>query len=270
MKDTARSPWRGRPSGRRGSRALTACKNPSRSLARPFRALRPPPFPRGKSQPPSQTNRDLLPVPPSAKIQTKPKEKPRSLCKSRCGRRRGGLAPRRGDPGARTPGWGGRCISTARTRGEFRHPPPRSPPPARPRALRACGCCGSRVLPEGGQRGRVRRASGEGGRKARRPGCLGRSSSPGTWPFPRYLPPRAALAPCFHPPETLHGEGTRPPREAPSEGRPPAGRRSLRRAGARRPWCRESTPGRDALREGSVARRHCPSARAGHPRPAGT
>ena len=44
---------------------------------------------------------------------------------------------------------------------------------------------------------------GVGGRKARRQGCLGRRSSPGTWRFPRSLPPRAPLAPCFHPPETL-------------------------------------------------------------------
>ena len=58
-------------------------------------------------------------------------------------------------------------------------------------------------FPEGEQRGRVRRASGGGRADARRQGFLGRRSSPGTWRFPRSLPPRAPLAPCFHPPETL-------------------------------------------------------------------
>ena len=60
------------------------------------------------------------------------------------------------------------------------------------------------VFPEGEQRGRVRRASGEDGRNTRRQGCLGRRSGPGTWIFPDIWPPRAPLAPCFHPPETLH------------------------------------------------------------------
>ena len=40
---------------------------------------------------------------------------------------------------------------------------------------------------------------GEGGRKARRQGCLGRRSSPGTWIFPRSLPPRAPLRSLFTP-----------------------------------------------------------------------
>ena len=62
----------------------------------------------------------------------------------------------------------------------------------------------ARLFPEGEQRGRVRRAFGEGGRNARRQGCIGRRSSPGTWIFPRSPPPRAALTPCFHPPESLH------------------------------------------------------------------
>ena len=267
MKDTARSPfawW--------GDQAHGAVwKKPSRPLARPFSALRPPHSPAERALP-DKPGLPCFPFPHRPRSKTKPKEKPRSLCKSRCGRRRGGLAPRRGDPGARTPGWGGRCISTARTRGEFRHPPPRSPPPARPRALRACGCCGSRVLPEGGQRGRVRRASGggkggthgvrgtSGGVPARGPGL-----SPDICPRAPHSPPVFTLR--KHSMEGGRGlRGRRPPR---GDG-PPAGRRSLRRAGARRPWCRESTPGRDALREGSVARRHCPSARAGHPRPAGT
>ena len=57
----------------------------------------------------------------------------------------------------------------------------------------------SGVFPEGEQRGRVRRASGEGGRKARCQGCLGRRSTPGTWRFPRSLPPRAPLAPAASP-----------------------------------------------------------------------
>ena len=50
----------------------------------------------------------------------------------------------------------------------------------------------------------MRRASGEEGRKARRPGCLVGRSSPGTWLFPpRSPPPRAPLAPLLFlfPPE---------------------------------------------------------------------
>ena len=54
-----------------------------------------------------------------------------------------------------------------------------------------------RVIPTaGGECGAPR---GEGGRNARCQGYLGRRSSPGTWNFPRSLPPRAPLAPCFHP-----------------------------------------------------------------------
>ena len=60
------------------------------------------------------------------------------------------------------------------------------------------------VFPEGEQRGRVRRACGEGGGIHGVRGCLERLSGPGTWLSPRSLPPRAPLAPCFHPPETLN------------------------------------------------------------------
>ena len=54
-----------------------------------------------------------------------------------------------------------------------------------------------RRVNSGGECGAPR---GEGGRNSRRPGDLGRLFSPGTWIFPRSLPPRAPLAPCFHPP----------------------------------------------------------------------
>ena len=54
-------------------------------------------------------------------------------------------------------------------------------------------CC--RRVNSGGECGPPR---GEGGRKARRKGYLGRRSSPGTWIFPRYLPPaRAPRPPVF-------------------------------------------------------------------------
>ena len=88
----------------------------------------------------------------------------------------------------------------------FIHPIPSSPP----EDVRQPPPCG--VFPEGGQRGRVRRASGEGGRNARHQGCLGRRSSPGTWHFPRSLPLSAPLPPCFHPPE--HTPVKIPPRRA--------------------------------------------------------
>ena len=59
------------------------------------------------------------------------------------------------------------------------------------------------VFPEEGEQRECGAPGGEGGWNARRQGCLKRRSSLGTWNFPRYLPPRAPLAPCFHPPETL-------------------------------------------------------------------
>ena len=90
---------------------------------------------------------------------------------------------------------------------------------------------------EGEQRGRVRRASGEGGRKARRQGCLGRRFSPGTWPFPDLCPPRAPLAPCFHPPETLQS------RRRPGGPRPRPG-----------PWRRPGRNGRGGSPAGSRSR----------------
>ena len=91
-------------------------------------------------------------------------------------------------------------------------PSPRCPPPARapPRAPPRCGLGSlqgtlrsrmsevlkvmskSKVAEEGG---RVRPASGEGGRNARRQGRIGRRSGPGTWVSPRSRPPRAPLAP---------------------------------------------------------------------------
>ena len=45
------------------------------------------------------------------------------------------------------------------------------------------------------------RLGGREGRNSRRPRFLGKRSGLGSWLFPRYLPPRAPLAPCFHPPE---------------------------------------------------------------------
>ena len=122
---------------------------------------------------------------------------------------------------------------------------------------------------------------GVGGRKARRQGCLGRRSSPGTWLFPRSLPPRAPLAPCFHPPETLHrpdktgrtrwsrrgGEGDeRPPAasEGQGEGRRPGrplGRDALALAlAAASLWCG---------RPDHTTRRSCRGGAGGNERPAG-
>ena len=63
-----------------------------------------------------------------------------------------------------------------------------------------------RRVDSGGECGAPR---GEGGRKARRQGCLGRRSSPGTWRFPRSLPPARAPRPLFY---TLRKHSTRPTR----------------------------------------------------------
>ena len=57
----------------------------------------------------------------------------------------------------------------------------------------------SGVILEGEQAGRVRPASGEGGRISRRQGCLGRRMGPGTGLPPRSPPPRAPLAPLVPP-----------------------------------------------------------------------
>ena len=98
------------------------------------------------------------------------------------------------------------------------HAPRTRPPPARASDASPpcdCGALG-RLVHRGGlngwreQRGRVRRASGgREGRDSRRLGCLGRRSSPGTWLFPKSLPLRAPLAPCFHPPESLRMQNRR-------------------------------------------------------------
>ena len=112
------------------------------------------------------------------------------------------------------------------------------------------------VFPEGVQRGRVRRTSGEGGRKARRQGCVGRGSSPGIWIFPRSLPPRPPrplFSPSANTPLSELEDGGRGPtagalggapspgagRPQPSPGPPAAGhgsgdrRRGVRRGGGR-------------------------------------
>ena len=89
-------------------------------------------------------------------------------------------------------------LRLARRRHLWGVPPPSGGPKGRCEVLNLGG-----VFPEGEQRGRVRRTLGEGGRNSRRQGCLGRRFSPGTWNFLDLCPPRAPLAPCFHPPETL-------------------------------------------------------------------
>ena len=53
------------------------------------------------------------------------------------------------------------------------------------------------VIPEGGQGGRVRPASGRGAGMHGVRGCLGRRTGPGTWLPPRSPPPRAPLAPLL-------------------------------------------------------------------------
>ena len=64
------------------------------------------------------------------------------------------------------------------------------------------------VFREGENRGRVRPASGEGGRNAPRQGCLGSRAGPGARISPRSQPPRAPLAPCFHTRNAQCGEST--------------------------------------------------------------
>ena len=80
--------------------------------------------------------------------------------------------------------------------------PSRTPP--------APDCQDKGVFREGGNRGRLRPASSEGGRNSPRQGCLGRRAGPGTRPSPRSQPPRAPLAPCFHPPDRLSVRLPRP------------------------------------------------------------
>ena len=57
----------------------------------------------------------------------------------------------------------------------------------------------SGVLREGGNRGRVRPASGEGGRNAPLQGCLGSRPDPEIWLSPRSQPPRPPIRPLFPP-----------------------------------------------------------------------
>ena len=60
------------------------------------------------------------------------------------------------------------------------------------------------VFPESEQRGRLRRAFGEGGRNTRLQGCLGRRSSPGTWRFSDLRPRARPSPPVFTLRKTLH------------------------------------------------------------------
>ena len=113
------------------------------------------------------------------------------------------------------------------------------------------------VFPEGEQRGRVRGASGEGGRKARRQGCLGRRSSPGTWYFPRSLPPVRAPCPLFSP-----------------SGNTPVvwfwrQKTSCRGRGRRRRGARGGAPEAEAERNGGGAVRRGPGGGRAGPRPGG-
>ena len=61
-----------------------------------------------------------------------------------------------------------------------------------------CGAGGG-VFPEGERGTSAARLGGREGRNSRLPGCLGRRSSPGTWRFPRSLPPARAPRPLFSP-----------------------------------------------------------------------
>ena len=263
MKDTARSPfawW--------GDQAHGAVwKKPSRPLARPFSALRPPHSPAERALP-DKPGLPCFPFPHRPRSKTKQK---RSQGAAAVGGG-GGLRP-----GAATPGRarrdGAAAVYQLRARGvssAIRSP---APPPPRARAPSArADAVGVECCPEGEQRGGECGAPrGRGGGRHGVRGASGGVPARGPGLSPDFCPRAPHSPPVFtlrkHSMEGGRGlRGRRPPR---GDG-PPAGRRSLRRAGARRPWCRESTPGRDALREGSVARRHCPSARAGHPRPAGT
>ena len=108
----------------------------------------------------------------------------------------------------------------------------RRPPPTVVSLLAAWAPNLTGVFPEGEQRGRVRRALGEGGRNSRRQGRLGRRFSPGTWNFPDLCPPRAPLAPVF----TLRNHSTQerpkvPHKKALSTGRQAGGRPRLRGRG---------------------------------------
>ena len=121
----------------------------------------------------------------------------------------------RSDPGARRP----RPAPPRRT---ARSSSPHTPPASLDR---------QGVIPEGGQGGRVRPASGEGGGGIHGVrGCLGRIPGPGTWLSPRSPPTRAPLAPLVLPPESLPnknrgaaGASWAPPPPPPPGPHPPPG-----------------------------------------------
>ena len=78
---------------------------------------------------------------------------------------------------------------------------------------------------EGAGRGRLRSASGGGGRNTRLQGCLGRRAGPGTRIFPRSLPPPAPRPPLFtgipHAPDTPSCRGLSGPAWIAVVSRPP-------------------------------------------------
>ena len=100
-------------------------------------------------------------------------------------------------------------------------------PPGARQAAASRPLCREECCPEGGQGGRVRPASGEGGRNSRRQGCLRRRTGPRTRISPRSPPPRGPPRPAG--PKLVQSwqlavkRGSLPGASAAAPGRPGAG-----------------------------------------------